>query len=597
MTDIIKLLPETVANQIAAGEVIQRPASAVKELLENAVDAESTNIELYIKESGKTLIRIVDNGLGMTPSDARLSFARHATSKIKSAEELFSIRTKGFRGEALASIAAISQVEMKTMKAGEEIGTQIEIEGNEFLDQRPVGMTPGTSISIKNLFYNVPARRNFLKSNPIEARHIIDEFERVALAHPEVAFSLNMNNIEHFRLPISNLRQRIVNIYGTNYNERLVPIAEETTLLTITGFVGKPEYSRKTRGEQFFFVNKRYIKDGYLHHAVTNAFEELLPKDSYASYWLYIDIDPSKIDVNIHPTKTEIKFEDERSVYAIVRSAVKRSLGQYNVAPALDFERERTFDVPHAMRYQPVQMPTVLVNPGYNPFQKESRPMASAGWDKVYDDIRKVQLPVQDQPSSTSPIEFEEFIINSKNFFQLGPYIIAKTGDNLLLIDATAAHERIIYNQLINKINGQAISSQQMLFPQTIQLNASDLQIIKEIEKEIRDFGFDISEFGLNTYVLNAAPVGIPSGREKGILEDIIEQYKNNSSELSSGIAEKLAHSMSKSMAVRRGDQLSEEEIQSLIQELMKSDKKDRGIDGKPCMKVLKTTDLSDYFK
>ena len=443
----------------------------------------------------------------------------------------------------------------------------------------------------------MPARRNFLKSNPIEARHIIDEFERVALAHPEVAFSLNMNNIEHFRLPISNLRQRIVNIYGSNYNERLVPIAEETTLLTITGFVGKPEYSRKTRGEQFFFVNKRYIKDGYLHHAVSNAFEELLPKDSYASYWLYIDIDPAKIDVNIHPTKTEIKFEDERSVYAIVRSAVKRSLGQYNVAPALDFERERTFDVPHAMRYQPVQMPTVLVNPGYNPFQKESRPIASAGWDKVYDDIRKVQLPVQDQPSSSTPIDFEEFIINSKNFFQLGPYIVAKTGDNLLLIDATSAHERIIYNQLINKINGQAISSQQMLFPQTIQLNSSDLQIIKEIEKEIRDFGFDISEFGLNTYVLNAAPVGIPSGREKGILEDIIEQYKNNSSELSSGIAEKLAHSMSKSMAVRRGDQLSEEEIQSLIQELMKSDKKDRGIDGKPCMKVLKTTDLSDYFK
>ncbi len=597
MTDIIKLLPETVANQIAAGEVIQRPASAVKELLENAVDAQSTNIELYIKESGKTLIRIVDNGVGMTPSDARLSFSRHATSKIASAEELFSIRTKGFRGEALASIAAIAQVEMKSMKAGEEVGTQIEIEGNEFRDQQPVGMQSGTSISVKNLFYNVPARRNFLKSNPIEARHIIDEFERVALAHPEVAFSLNMNNIEHFRLPVSNLRQRIVNIYGSNYNERLVPIAEETTLLTITGFVGKPEYSRKTRGEQFFFVNKRYIKDGYLHHAVTNAFEELLPKDSYASYWLYIDIDPAKIDVNIHPTKTEIKFEDERSVYAIVRSAVKRSLGQYNVAPALDFERERSFDVPHSMRHQPVQMPTVLVNPGYNPFQKESRPMAAAGWDKVYNDIRKVQLPIQNQQSASTPIDFEEFLISSEHYFQLGPYIVAKNGDSLLLIDATAAHERIIYNQLINKINGQPISSQQMLFPQTIQLNSSDLQIIKEIEKEIRDFGFDITEFGVNTYVLNAAPVGIPSGREKGILEDIIEQYKNNSSDLSSGIAEKLAHSMSKSMAVRRGDQLSGEEMQALIQELMKSDKKDRGIDGKPCMKVLKTADLSDYFK
>ena len=597
MTDIIKLLPETVANQIAAGEVIQRPASAVKELLENAVDAKSTNIELFIKESGKTLIRIVDNGTGMTASDARLSFARHATSKISSADELFSIRTKGFRGEALASIAAISQVEMKSMKAGEEIGTQIEIEGNEFKDQQPVGMQAGTSISVKNLFYNVPARRNFLKSNPIEARHIIDEFERVALAHPEISFSLNMNNIEHFRLPVSNMRQRIVNIYGNNYNERLVPISEDTSLLSINGFVGKPEYSRKTRGEQFFFVNRRFIKDNYLHHAVSGAFEELLSKDSYASYWLYIDIDPSKIDVNIHPTKTEIKFEDERSVYAIVRSAIKRSLGQYNVVPALDFEREQTFDVPHSMRYQPVQMPTVLVNPGYNPFQKESRPIASAGWDKVYDDIRKVQLPDTEHSPGTAPIEFEEIIIGSENFFQIGPYIVAKNSDKLLLIDATSAHERIIYNQLINKINGQPVSSQRMLFPQTIQLNSSDLEIIKEIETEIRDFGFDISEFGVHTYVLNAAPVGIPSGREKGILEDIIEQYKHNSSELTSGIPEKLAYSMSKSMAVRRGDALSGEEIQSLIMELMKSDKKDRGIDGKPCMKVLKTTDLSDYFK
>ncbi len=458
-------------------------------------------------------------------------------------------------------------------------------------------MQAGTNISVKNLFFNVPARRNFLKSNPIEARHIIDEFERVALAHPEIAFSLNMNNIEHFRLPVSNLRQRIVNIYGKNYNERLVPIAEETTLLSILGFVGKPEYSRKTRGEQFLFVNKRYIKDGYLNHAVGNAFAELLPKDSYASYWLYIDIDPAKIDVNIHPTKTEIKFEDERSVYPIVRAAVKRSLGQYNVAPALDFERERSFDVPHAMRNQPVQMPTVVVNPGYNPFQKDSRPISAAGWDKVYEGIRDVSLPIQDQPASSTPIAYQNIETTTDSFFQIGPFLIAKNGDQLLMIDATAAHERIIYNQLINKISGQAINSQQMLFPQTIQFNSSDIQIIKEIENEIRDFGFDISEFGLNTYVLNAAPVGIPSGREKGILEDIIEQYKNNSSDFSSGIAEKLARSMSKSMAVRRGDQLLKEEIHALIEELMKAENNDRGIDGKPCMKVLKTADLADYFK
>jgi DNA mismatch repair protein MutL len=597
MTDIIQLLPDTVANQIAAGEVIQRPASAVKELLENSVDAGSTNIELYIKDSGKTLIRIIDNGSGMSSSDARLSFARHATSKIKSADDLFSIRTKGFRGEALASIAAIAQVELKTMRNGEDVGTKIDIEGNEFKDQQPVGMQPGTSISVKNLFYNVPARRNFLKSNTIEARHIIDEFERVSLAHPEIGFSLNMNSIEYFRLPVSNLRQRIVNIYGSNYNERLVPIQEETSLLTITGFVGKPEYSRKTRGEQFFFVNKRFIKDGYLHHAVTNAFEELLPKDSYASYWLYIDIDPAKIDVNIHPTKTEIKFEDERSVYAIVRSAVKRSLGQYNVSPALDFDQEKTFDVPHAMRYQPVQQPMVTVNTGYNPFQKENKNIAAAGWEKVYDDIRNVNITENNPSPTNTPLPFETINAGHSSSFQIGPYILCKSGDQLIMIDATAAHERIIYNQLMNRIHGQPISSQQILFPQTMQFTASDFQIIKEIQQEIRDFGFDISEFGLNTYVLNAAPVGIPSGREKDILEDIIEQYKFNSSQLSSGVAEKLAYSMAKSMAVKRGDQLSEEEINALITEIVKADKGEKGIDGKVCMRTIRASELNEYFK
>lgn len=598
MKDIIQLLPDTVANQIAAGEVIQRPASAVKELLENSVDAGSTSIELYIKDSGKTLIRIIDNGTGMSATDARLSFARHATSKIKTADDLFSIRTKGFRGEALASIAAISQVELKSMRLDDEIGTKIDIEGNDFKDQQPVGMPIGTSISVKNLFYNVPARRNFLKSNSIEARHIIDEFERIALAHPEIAFSLNMNGVEYFRLPSSNLRQRIVNIYGSGYNERLVPIQEDTTVLTISGFVGKPEFSRKTRGEQFFFVNKRFIKDGYLNHAVTNAFEELLTKDSFASYWLFIEIDPSKIDVNIHPTKTEIKFEDERSVYAIIRAAVKRSLGQYSVSPALDFDQEKTFDVPHSMRYQPAQQPMVTVNTAYNPFQRENKNIAAAGWEKVYDDIRNVEIsPDRNTQLSTPSFDFNSSQEVGNTSFQIGPFIVAKSNDKLLIVDATSAHERIIYNQLINQSKEKKISSQQLLFPITIQFNPTDVEIIKDIQQEIRDFGFDLSEFGQNTFVLNATPVGVPSGKEKDILEKIIDQYKFNSAQLNTGIQEKLAFSMAKSMAIKRNDSLSQEEIKGLLTEILNTEKGDKGIDGKTCVNTISITELNNYFK
>jgi DNA mismatch repair protein MutL len=596
MKDIIHLLPDTVANQIAAGEVIQRPASAVKELLENAVDAGSTNIELFIKDSGKTLIRIVDNGSGMTPSDARMAFARHATSKITSADDLFAIKTMGFRGEAMASIAAIAQVELKTMKDGEEIGTVIEIEGNEFKNQQPVGMPAGTTISVKNLFFNVPARRNFLKSNSIEARHILEEFERVALPHPEIAFNLNLNGTEQFRLPISNLRQRIVNIYGNPYNERLVPIQEETSLITIHGFVGKPEFARKTRGEQFFFVNRRFIIDGYLHHAVTNAFEELLPRDSFASYWLFIEIDPSKIDVNIHPTKTEIKFEDERSVYAIVRAAVKRSLGQYSVSPAIDFDQETTFDLPHSMRFKPVVQPGVTVNTDYNPFQRDNKSVSQAGWQKVYEDIRSTEVVAKPQTFELD-VPSEDNTISSFTAFQSGPFLITRTQDGILVLDSTAIHERIIYNRLLNNLKNAQSSTQQLLFPINVQLTAADFQLLKDIENEIRALGFDMREFGLNTYVIHGTPPGIPEGRERDVLEDILEQYKHHANTLSSGIEEKIAFSMARSMAFKKGQSLSDPEIQTLLREFFEGNKSDRGIDGKPCMRLLKTTDLSDLLK
>ena len=596
MSDIIQLLPETVANQIAAGEVIQRPASAVKELLENSIDAGSKHIELYVKDSGKTLLQVIDDGSGMSATDARLAFARHATSKIRTADDLFSIRTMGFRGEALASIAAIAHVDIKTRRIVDEIGTHIEIEGNDVKKQEPAGTPHGTSISIKNLFFNVPARRNFLKSNSIEARYIIDEFERIAYAHPDIFFSLTQNSLEIFRLPPSNLRQRIVNINGNNYNERLVPVNESTTFISIHGFIAKPEFCRKKRGEQFFFVNKRFIKDGYLNHAVTNAYEELLPKDSFPSYWLYIDIEPSRIDVNIHPTKTEIKFDDERSIYSIVRAAVKRALGQYSLGSQIDFEREKTFDIPHSMRFQPAVKPSITVNTDYNPFRNQNS-IASSGWEKETINYNNNNEPVVNSENSNSKalhsIDENKFSI----VFQLGPYIVSKVSEGLLIINTSAAHERILYQRYLRQLLSGKSFSQQSLFPQTITFSPSDLLILQEIDEEIRTLGFDLQEFGKNTFAIQGIPSDIDEGKEREILESLIEQYKHNAGVLTSGNHENIARSMAKSVAVRKSDSLNDKEIKMIFNELIACEKGERGLDGKPCMILLKTGDISDIFR
>ncbi|HEY4798818.1 MAG TPA: DNA mismatch repair endonuclease MutL, partial [Bacteroidia bacterium] len=375
MPDIIQLLPDSVANQIAAGEVIQRPASAVKELLENSIDAKSTDIKLIVKDAGRTLIQVIDNGIGMSETDARMCFERHATSKIKSADDLFQIKTMGFRGEAMASIAGVAQVELKTKRAEDQLGTQIEIEGSELKSQTQCACPKGTVISIKNLFFNVPARRNFLKSDAVEIRHIMEEFQRIAIAHPEIAFSLHHNTAELFHLEKGTLRQRLVGIFGESYNQKLVPVQEDTTIVKVTGFIGKPEFARKTRGEQFFFVNNRFIKSPYLHHAVQNSYEQLLPKDAFPSYFINMEVDPKSIDVNIHPTKTEIKFEDERSVYTIIRAAVKQSLGKYNIAPSLDFEQEVSIELPKKKSLEEVlaNPPTIRINKEYNPFREEEK--------------------------------------------------------------------------------------------------------------------------------------------------------------------------------------------------------------------------------
>ncbi len=615
MPDIIHLLPDAVANQIAAGEVVQRPASAVKELLENAVDAGASALQLIIKDSGKSLIQIIDNGCGMSETDARMSFERHATSKIRSADDLFAIRTMGFRGEALASIAAIAHVEMKSRRHEDDFGTSILIEGAEVKQQEAVSAAAGTSISVKNLFFNVPARRNFLKSNSVEARHIIEEFERVALAHPEIAMSLHQNGLEVFQLQKSNLRQRIVSVFGNPYNERLVPVQEETTLLNIVGFVGKPEFARRTRGEQFLFVNKRFIKDAYLHHAIQHAFEELLPRECYASYWLYLDMDPKKIDINIHPTKTEIKFEDERAVYAIVRSAVKRSLGQYSVSPALDFEQEKAFDIPYSMHNAPVSAPSIKVNPGYNPFDTETKQrstpffsspakISASGWEKMYEGMSKESITErQDDKDATllptpNSLLSDEFKSEEDHFiFQLQHrYIVTQVESGLIIIDQQAASERVLYERYNKQLQQHKGPSQQELFPQTLEFTSADFTIIHEMQDDIRSLGFDLREFGKNTFVLHGTPADIEGGREKQMIEALIEQFKNFQATLKLDKREGLARAMAKNVSVKTGKALTQKEMKNILDELFTCEKPYLSIEGKSTLVLLGEKDLRERF-
>src|SRR5690606_24494220 len=509
MSDIIQLLPDSVANQIAAGEVVQRPASAVKEMMENAIDAGADQIKLIVKDAGKSLIQVIDNGCGMSVTDARVCFERHATSKIRKAEDLFAIRTMGFRGEAMASIAAIAHVELRTRRHEDELGTVVEIEGSEVVQQYPDQTPAGSSISVKNLFYNIPARRNFLKSNSVELRHILDEFQRIALAHPEIFFSLHSDGNEMFHLPKESLKQRIVHLFGNSYNQRLVPVEETTTILNIKGYIGKPEFAKKTRGEQFFFVNNRFIKDPYLNHAVLNAYEEILPADMFPLYVLFIDIDPSKIDINVHPTKTEIKYEDEKAIYAILRSAVKRSLGRYNITPSLDFEQETGFDTLITPKpLDEIQAPTINFNPNFNPFDDGNPSARSAvsrsysypealerktsipqNWDSLY------QITEQEEPTQLPLIPEEQATDNGfiqasdqpkKQFFQLhNRYIVSQIHSGFMLIDQQAAHERILFEQFQQHLINNQGSSQQSLFPQTVELNAADFALIQDMLPEI----------------------------------------------------------------------------------------------------------------
>ena len=610
MTDIIHLLPDAVANQIAAGEVVQRPASAVKELLENSIDAGADKIQLVIKDAGKALIQIIDNGCGMSVTDARMCFERHATSKVKKAEDLFAIRTMGFRGEAMASIAAIAQVEMKTRRHEDEIGTCISIEGAQVTNQEPVATSAGTQISIKNLFFNTPARRNFLKSNPVEMRHIIDEFQRVALAHPQVFFSLHHDGVEIFNLPKGNLKQRIIHLFGNNYNERLVPVEEDTTIINLKGYIGKPAFAKKTRGEQFFFVNNRFIKDPYLNHAVSSAFDDLLPDDSFPLYVLFIEIDPSKIDVNVHPTKTEIKYLDEKAIYAILKSAVKRSIGRYNISPTLDFDQETGFSNMISLKaVEDIVPPSISFNPDFNPFSNDNT-SASAGytsgrnyenkpstknWGSLYEITQQPEVEQASFYADDSVLE-----TTKKQYMQLhNRYIVSQIKSGLMVIDQQMAHERILYERFLVHLDDRKGASQQSLFPQTITLNANDFELAKSLLDDIKSLGFDVREFGKNTLVVEGVPadLGSSSVNETQLFEQLIEGFKNAQQELKLNKRDSLARSLAKNSAIKAGTTLSQEEMNTLIDELFACKTPNFSVSGKPVIQTITLDELDKKFE
>ena len=581
MSDIIQLLPDNVANQIAAGEVVQRPASLVKELLENAIDAGATEIKLLIKEAGKTLIQVIDNGQGMSTTDARLSFERHATSKIKSAEDLFNLHTKGFRGEALASIAAVAHVELKTKEENQELGTHIKIEGSTIQSQDVISVPKGTSIAVKNLFFNIPARRNFLKSNSVETRHILDEFNRVVLAHPSINFTLYNNNSESINLIKGNLKQRIVGVFGSKTNEKLVPIEENTDIIRINGFVSKPEFTKKKRGEQFFFVNDRFIKNGYLHHAVVNAFDGLLAPGYHPSYFLYLSVPPQTIDINIHPTKTEIKFDNEQALYAIIRSTIKHSLGQYNVTPILDFNRDATMDIPYDFKNKkPINSPQINIDRDFNPFELEKRQIAdsnfkkpSGQWEALYVDNKEEQINIQDieveaQIITKELFEEEESESNNKTYQVHQKYILSVVKSGIICINQNLAHQRVLYEDLLTKMTIEDTSSQQLLFPLALVFNLSDIHLCKEIQSELESAGFQFSKIENDTIMLSGVPANIDQNKIQIIFEELFETIKNEVPDSSFSQLDTIAKSLAKSLAIKNGTKLTSREQEELLGKL-----------------------------
>jgi DNA mismatch repair protein MutL len=602
MPDIIKLLPDSVANQIAAGEVIQRPASVVKELMENSVDSGAEYIRVIIKDAGKTLIQVIDDGSGMSETDARLSFERHATSKITTAQDLFAITTNGFRGEALASIAAVSMVELKTRRKGDEAGTMIVINGSKVEAQEVCSCPVGSSFSVKSLFFNIPARRKFLKSDNTEIRHIINEFQKVVLAHSGIKFSLYHNDSEIYNLPSGNVRQRIVAVFGKHINQDLISLDTATSLIRISGFIGKPENARRTFGEQFFFVNNRFMKHPYFHKAVLEAYQNILPSEAIPSYFIYTEVDPGSIDINIHPTKTEIKFEDERAIWQILMASVREALGRFNIVPSLDFENEALIDIPvksSSFTGMP-EPPRIEINTQYNPFDGEERSSKKeiierfereniSNWEKLYhvtgdeDNFEAIPEKAQESPRRLLQIKAR--------------YIICPVKSGLMLIDQKRAHERILFERFMDCLSNNRAISQTTMFPETIEINPSDYFVLKEIEGELSLLGFDIQHLGNNVISVNSQPSGVNQLNPREMIETLLEEFKSKQAEPSFSAKEKVASAMARTSAIPYGKVLVQNEMEDLFDTLFACKAPNYSPTGKPVIYIITVEELDKKFK
>lgn len=591
MPDIIQLLPDSVANQIAAGEVIQRPASVVKELVENSIDAGATQITINIKDAGRTLIQVSDNGCGMSDTDARMSFERHATSKIRTANDLFSIRTMGFRGEALASIAAIADVELNTKRHDQEIGTSIKICGSRLIEQGAKNCQPGTNFLVKNLFFNVPARRKFLKANTTEFKHIINEIQRIALANPPIGISLIHNGQPVYELPKGdNIRKRIVSIFGKGISQSLIPVETETSLIKIKGFIGQPRFAKKAFGEQFFFVNNRFMKHPFFHKAIMQAYEKILPPDAVPAYFLYFDVDPESIDINIHPTKTEIKFENESAIWQIVQASVREGLGKFNVIPSIDFDQAGSIEIPIAPRNTDgIQMPRIEFDPTYNPFHTEKKSFSGSSvntfsgskheqvkhWEKLYEGFEKDREestfdPTQEEKEvSTIEIIHEEEQFSGKTFFQFkNKYILTPVKSGLMVIDQKRAHERILFEHFIGVLESHQFASQQQLFPQVFELNAADAELLRSVLNDLKALGFDVRNTANNNFSIYGTPAMLDDVSPLEIIESLLEEMGNSANDLKEKAREKVAASLARASAIPYGHAMKQEEINQLIDQL-----------------------------
>ena len=614
MSDIIHLLPDHIANQIAAGEVIQRPASVVKELVENAVDAGASNIQVNIKDAGKTLIQVIDDGKGMSETDARMAFERHATSKISTAEDLFSLHTMGFRGEALASIAAVAHIELRTRARGAELGTCLSIAGSNLENIEPEACNEGSVFSVKNLFFNVPARRKFLKSNETEFRNIINEFERIALVNPQVGMSLYHNDTEIFNLPESGLRQRIINIYGKNLNQKLLSLDAQSSLVTISGFVGRPDSAKKRGALQFFFVNGRYMKHPYFHKAIMQAYEQLIPVGDMPNYFIYFTLDPSSIDVNIHPTKTEIKFENEQPIWQILMAATREALAKSSAIPTIDFDVEDAIDIPV---YNPVKKsepttykaPKVQVDSSYNPFDTTSYKKPEFDWSKLYQGFENDRMVVQRESATFEDAPIEELSAEASDPEKLftevsnpcyqykGRYIVTSLKSGLAIIDQHHAHVRILFDQYLSNIRQQQGVSQQVLFPEIVEFTAAEAAVLPSLLDDLRFVGFDLSNLGNDNYAINGLPAGIENLDPVNLVKDIVDRAIETGCEVHEKICEAIAFSLAKAAAIRPGKSLSSEEMDHLIASLFSCPDSNLTPDGKTIISMLTDDELEKRFK